>query len=440
MRFSKAMALRAAAAIMFCLVVAEGVVLVMTIIIEPERLVFELAVTAAITLMIATPVILYFVMLTEELKAAKLSAAAADRAKSAFLANMSHEIRTPMNGVLGVAELLDHTTLDERQKSYVGLIKSSGDALLAIIDEVLDLSKVEAGRMELRPAPFSPHALVGEAATLMAARVRGGPVEVMARVAPSVPERLIGDAGRLRQILLNLAGNATKFTERGHVLIEATGEPRLGGFLLRLVVEDTGPGVPREERSRIFEAFRQGDYSLRRQHQGAGLGLAVSAALTRLMNGSIRAEAAPAGGARFVMEALLPAEAGEKARPLEGARLLLVSGSERHAGILAEALADAGARTRACATAAAAAALLDAGEPTEAAVLDWRGESEGEIALLDAAAGRAGAGLVLLTPIGAVPPALLPWPTLMRPVCAAALNEAVSRARGAAQRPARLVS
>ncbi|MFN3263122.1 MAG: ATP-binding protein [Pikeienuella sp.] len=440
MRFTKAMALRSTAAILLCLAVAEAVVFVMTVVIEPERLVFELSVTAAITLMIATPVILYFVTLTEELRAAKLSAAAADRAKSAFLANMSHEIRTPMNGVLGVAELLDHTPLDERQKGYVGLIKSSGDALLTIIDEVLDLSKVEAGRMELRPEPFSPHALVGDAAALMAARVGDGPVEVMARVAPSVPETLIGDGGRLRQILLNFAGNAVKFTERGHVLIEATGAPRRGGFLLRLAVEDTGPGVPREERVRIFEAFRQGDETLRRRHQGVGLGLAVSASLTRLMNGAIWVEAGPEGGARFVMEALLPAEAAEAARPLEGARLLLVSVSGRHARILEEALSAAGARSRTCATAAAAAALLQAGEPAEAALLDWRGEPEAEIALLDAAAGQAGAGLILLTPFGSVPPPRRPGLTLMRPVCAAALTEAVNRVRAAARRPARLVS
>ncbi len=440
MRITTAMARRAAAAILVCLALAEIAVFAAYSIVAPERLLFEMALAVPIALSVATPVVLYFVHLTEELKAAKLSAAAADRAKSAFLANMSHEIRTPMNGVLGVAELLAHTSLDERQKGYVCLIKSSGDALLTIIDEVLDLSKVEAGRMELRPAPFSPHALVGDVATLMAARVGEGPVEVMARVSPSVPETLTGDAGRLRQILLNFAGNAAKFTERGHVLIEATGEPRRGAFLLRLAVEDTGPGVPREERERIFEAFRQGDESLRRRHQGAGLGLAVSASLTRLMNGAIRVEAGPEGGARFVMEALLPAEAVEKPRLLEGARLMLVSSSERHARILDEALAAAGARARTCATAAAAVALLEAGEPAEAALLDWRGEPEAEIALLDAAAGRVGAGLVLLTPFGAAAPATRPGPALMRPVCAAALSEAVSRARAPAARPARLAS
>ncbi|MFN3263123.1 MAG: ATP-binding protein [Pikeienuella sp.] len=385
-----------------------------------------------------------FVLDAEKLRAAKAEAeaanrraAAADRAKSAFLANMSHEIRTPMNGVLGVAELLNHTDLDERQRSYVGVIKSSGDALLKIIDEVLDLSRIEAGRMELEPASFALRDLVEDVGLLIAARVAEKPVEALVSVDAALPDRLTGDAGRLRQILVNLAGNAARFTDEGHVLIsaESAGRSRDGAARLVLAVEDTGPGVPEAERERIFGAFVQAEGAFAGKSAGAGLGLSISASLAALMKGSIRVEEARGGGARFALEVSLPpAPAPPRARALEGRCVALLSASPVHGAILEALLSGAGAEVRRAAEPGDAAALLADGR-AGAALLDWRGEPpEALRPYLDAAA-EAGAGMVALARFGGSEPGQPGIRVLSRPAPARALVAALLDAAKAARQP-----
>ncbi len=413
---------------------------------DEEMLWTTIILTTFISGVISGPTCWRFVRDAERLRAAKAEAeaanrraAAADRAKSAFLANMSHEIRTPMNGVLGVAELLNHTELDERQRSYVGVIKSSGDALLKIIDEVLDLSRIEAGRMELEPAPFALRELVEDVGLLIAARVAEKPVEVLVSVDSALPDRLVGDAGRLRQILVNLAGNAARFTDEGHVLIsaEVAGRGRDGAARLILAVEDTGPGVPEGQRERIFGAFVQAEGAFAGKSAGAGLGLSISASLAALMKGSIRVEEARGGGARFAMEVSLPpAPSPPRARPLAGRCVALLSASPVHGAIVEALLSGAGADVRRAAEPLAAAALLADGRP-DAALLDWRGEPPGALRpFLDAAA-EAGAGVLALARFGGPEPEAPGLRVLSRPAPSRALLAAIVKAAAtaAAARP-----
>ncbi|WP_158284908.1 PAS domain-containing hybrid sensor histidine kinase/response regulator [Hoeflea marina] len=268
----------------------------------------------------------------------------ADRAKSEFLANMSHEIRTPMNGVLGMAELLSRTELDTRQRTFTDIIVKSGNALLSIINDILDFSKIDAGQMVLDDAPFDIRETIEDVATLVSARAAEKDVELIVRIDPSLTSRVVGDVGRVRQIVTNLVGNAIKFTEVGHVLLELSVEPRPNAFLaLTLRVKDTGIGIPAEKLEAVFDKFSQVDNSSTRRHEGTGLGLAITARLVELMNGTITAESEPGDGSLFTVQLEMPTDrtgAKPKAAPIDvtGARVLVIDDNKINRAILIEQL------------------------------------------------------------------------------------------------------
>ncbi|MDC7741280.1 response regulator [Rhizobium binxianense] len=280
----------------------------------------------------------------EELRHLLSRAEAADRAKSEFLANMSHEIRTPMNGVLGMAELLAKTDLDTRQKTFVDIIVKSGNALLTIINDILDFSKIDAGQMKLRKAAFDITEAVEDVATLLSSHAAEKNIELLVRAAPDLPAAVIGDAGRFRQVVTNLVGNAVKFTERGHVFVDVGFEPAAGGEIMANIrIEDTGIGIPSEKLETVFDKFSQVDASSTRRHEGTGLGLAITAGLVDLFGGYLNVESEWGKGSVFTVN--LPfavAAARVEPRPLpinvQGARILVVDDNDVNRRILTEQL------------------------------------------------------------------------------------------------------
>jgi signal transduction histidine kinase/DNA-binding response OmpR family regulator/HPt (histidine-containing phosphotransfer) domain-containing protein len=373
-----------------------------------------------------------------ELAAANRAAEQANQAKSAFLANMSHEIRTPMNAIIGLARLLAETPLPPTERDYVGKIRLSASSLLGILNDILDFSKIEAGRLEMERTRFSLYDVVRNLAAIASANVSGHDLDVLFEVQPDVPVALVGDPLRLQQVLLNLVGNAIKFTRSGEVVV-TVGVEEQGGDRAKLwfAVRDTGIGIPADAQERLFETFWQADSSTTRKYGGTGLGLAISARLVALMGGEIsfRSESNQGSEFRFTAQFGKAPEGSVGLRPstskMRGLRVVAIDDNNTSLGIISRTCQSFGWQVKTAVSGEEGLDLLRR-QAGDVLLIDWhlRGLAGGEV--LSQAAGDPSVRLppvVVMAPAGGEPPALSPNQTVItKPFTASSLYDSVALA------------